>query len=211
MSEKLETYDLKGKLLGTQDRDIFYKENKEEYKRTGKVTRQVKTIRLLLMTSAGRVYVQKRSHTKKENAGLYDKTIGGHVPAGYPFDMTLIQETHQELGLPLVVLSKDEFEMASKNTDLTIIGIVKKIGHVNAFLSTRTTTDDKFVQPYITNFYIGYYDGGIRFCDGESTGLEVFNLDQLEKQMIEEPAKFTEDLKFMIKKYKKYLVPLDRG
>jgi len=210
MAEMLEIYDLKGKLLGTQARDIFYKENKEEYKKTGKVTRQVKTIRLLLMTSAGRVYIQKRSHNKKENAGLYDKTIGGHVPAGYPFDMTLIQETHQELGLPLVVLSKDEFDMASENTDLTIIGIVKKIGHINNFPSVRRTNDGEFVQPYLANFYVGYYDGGIRFCDGETTGLEVFNLDQLEEQLEKEPDKFTDDLKFMIKKFKKYLVPLKR-
>lgn len=210
MAEKLEVYDMKGKLLGTQDRDIFYKENKEEYKKTGKVTRQVKTIRLLLMTSKGRVYIQKRNHNKKENPGLYDKTIGGHVPAGYPFDMTLIQETHQELGLPLVVLSKKEFEMAVKNTDLTIIGIVRKVRRINNFLSTRKTDEDKFVQPYITDIYIGYYDGGIRFCDGESTGLEVFNIDRLEKQMEIEPERFTEDLIYMIKKFRKYLVPLDR-
>lgn len=210
MTEKLEIYDLKGNLLGTQDRDVFYKENKEEFKQTGKITRKVKIIRLLLMTSAGRIYIQKRSHNKKENPGLYDKTIGGHVPAGYPFNMTLIQETHQELGLPLVALSKNEFEMALKNTDLTIIGIVKKIGLVNNLLSVRKAHEDEFIQPYICNFYIGYYDGGIRFCDGESTGLEVFNLDHLEKQMKKEPEKFTDDLKYMIKKFRKYLVPLNR-
>jgi len=210
MSEILEIYDLQGNLLGEQDRKVFYTNNKEEFKRTGKVSRQVKTIRLILMKSNGDIFIQKRSKNKAENPGLYDKTIGGHIPAGYPFDMTLIQEAHQELGLPIAVLSDDEFKMAAQKTDLTIIGIAKKIDHINAFASTRKSTSGEFVQPYICSFYIGYYDGGIRFCDGESTGLELLSLKDLEEQIKKEPNKFTEDLKFMINKYRKHLKPLDR-
>jgi hypothetical protein len=60
----------------------------------------------------------------------------------------------------------------------------------------------------MTTIYIGYYDGAIRFKDGEATGIEVFSLDELKLELKEHPEKFTEDLKFMIEKYEKYLVSI---
>ena len=68
--------------------------------------------------------------------------------------------------------------------------------------------EHKFVQPYITTIFIGYYNGAIRFVDGESSGIEVFSLDELKEEIRKNPEKFTEDIKFMIKKYEKYLVPI---
>jgi hypothetical protein len=79
----------------------------------------------------------------------------------------------------------------------------------NSSQSERPKKETSFEQPYINNFYIGYYDGGIRFCDGESSGIEVFTIEELEKQIAEEPTKFTEDLKWMIKRYRHLLVPLN--
>jgi len=92
--EDLEVYDLQGNFLGRQRRDLFYKEIREEFSKTGRITKKVKTIKLILMNSDGRIYVQKRSKTKKENPGLYDKTVGGHVRAGHSFYLTVIQECH---------------------------------------------------------------------------------------------------------------------
>jgi hypothetical protein len=37
--EKIQFFDLSGKLLGMQDRTQFYDEIRKEYKKTGKVTR----------------------------------------------------------------------------------------------------------------------------------------------------------------------------
>ena len=65
MSEKLEIYNLKSELIKIQDRKKFYKEIKEEYKKTGKITKKVKTIRLLLMNSKGKIVLQKRNSTKE--------------------------------------------------------------------------------------------------------------------------------------------------
>ncbi len=64
--EKVQTFDLSGKLLGMQDRSEFYNEIRKEYKKTGKVTRQVRTIRLFLMNADGGIYLTKRSKLKKK-------------------------------------------------------------------------------------------------------------------------------------------------
>ncbi len=210
MGELLEVYSLDGEFLQVQDRDQYYKEIREEFRNTGTVSRKVKSIRLLLLNSQGRIYIQRRSYEKGENPGLCDKTIGGHVKAGYTWELTVVQECHQELGVPAVVLSDDQFSMASKATDLKIIGVFRKIETINTFISVRRATSGDFRQPYITSFYIGYYDGSIRFCDGESMGIEVISLDALESRVKQFPADYTEDLKFMLKRYRNYLVPVKK-
>ncbi len=209
MAEKLEVYDLDSNLLSIEDRKKFYKEIKEEFKKTQRVTRKVRTIRLLLMNSNGRIYLQKRSKIKSQNSGLYDKTVGGHVSAGDNFDMTVIRECAEELGFPATVLSPEDFERAKKVTNIEIIGIFTKIEYIQNFDSVRVNIDGtRFVQPHMTSFYFGYYDGPIRFVDGESCGIEVFSLDELEQEIRDNPNKFTEDIKWMLAKYKAYLKPL---
>ena len=209
MSEKLEIYDLNSDLINIQDRKEFYSEIKAEYKATERITKKVKSIRLLLMNSAGRIYLQKRSKLKTENAGLYDKTVGGHVAAGDSFDMTVVRECAEELGFAAAVLPPEEFERAIKVTNLSIIGIFKKVEYSPNFLSIRVLGDgSQIAQPYMTSFYFGYYDGSIRFVDGESSGIEVFSLEELKQELAENHQKFTEDLKYMVERFSSLLVPL---
>jgi len=210
-SEILEIYDLEGNLIKTEERTKFYKDIRKEFKQKGEISRQVKSIRLLLLNSNGRIYIQRRNELKPENPGLYDKTIGGHVKAGHTWYMSVVQECHQELGFPAVVLSDDEFRTAIKHTDLRIIGLFRRVDFIENFISVRKSKVGDFKQPYITTFYIGYYDGSIRFCDGESTGIEVFTLKQLQDRMKKSPELFTEDLKFMIKRYSKYIIPVKKN
>jgi isopentenyldiphosphate isomerase len=207
--ELLEVYDLNGKMIDVEERGKFYKNTKNEFTKKGKVTKKVKTIRLLLMNSNGTIYLQKRSKIKEENTGLYDKTVGGHVSAGDSAEMTVIRECAEELGFPAAVLSQENFNKAIKVTDLNIIGIFKEVEYLENFESIRTIKNKKkFIQPYITQIYIGYYNGPIKFIDGESSGIETFSLKELEKDIQENPEKFTEDIKFMMKKYRKYLKPI---
>lgn len=209
MSEKLEIYDLNSKLIQTEDRKKFYTEIKTEFKETGKITKKIKSIKLILMNSSGRIYLQKRSKIKTENAGKYDKTVGGHVLAGNSFNMTVVRECAEELGFPATVLAPEEFEKAIKITNLEIIGVFKKIEYLPNFLSKRILNNGtEIIQPLMNSMYFGYYDGPIKFVDGESSGIEVFSLDELKEELKNNPDKFTEDIKFMIKKYEKFLVPI---
>ncbi|PIN87649.1 hypothetical protein COV12_02695, partial [Candidatus Woesearchaeota archaeon CG10_big_fil_rev_8_21_14_0_10_32_24] len=168
-----------------------------------------KSIRLLLMNSTGRIYLQKRSNNKNENPGIYDKTVGGHVSEGDTFGLTVIKECAEELGFPATILPQNEFLKAIKVTNLEIIGIFQKVDYIETFLSERIAQNGtKFIQPFINESYIGYYNGAIRFVDGESSGIEVFSLSELKKEIKDNPQKFTEDVKFMVKKYERYLKPI---
>lgn len=209
MKEIIEVYNLNDKLVAVEERDKFYSKIRKEYSEKGEVTHKIKTIRLLLLNSDARIYLQKRSKIKDDNPNLYDKTIGGHVPKGYTFDMTVIKECAEELGFPAAVLSSDEFGEAIKSIDLEVIGLFKKVDYLSSFESTREQQDGtKFLQKDITTIYQGYYNGSIRFKDGESSGIEVFSLKELQEDIKENPGKFTDDIKFMIKKYEKYIVPI---
>ena len=64
MSELLEIYKLDGTFIGTQDRKEFDDEVRREFKEKGIISKKVKTVRVLLMNSSGRIYLQKRSQLK---------------------------------------------------------------------------------------------------------------------------------------------------
>lgn len=209
MKELLEVYDLNDNFIEIKERSDFYAEAKREFAKKGEITKKVKTIRCLLMNSNGRIYLQKRSNLKNDNPGLYDKTVGGHVMESDTYDVAAIRECAEELGFPMAILNSDEFEKAIKSTDLSIVGIFRKVDYISNFISERIIKDnDKFIIPFMTNIYIGYYDGAIRFIDGESSGIEVFSLEELKENIKNEPNKFTKDVKFMIEKYESYLIPI---
>lgn len=161
------------------------------------------------MNSKGRIYLQKRSKLKSTNFGMYDKTVGGHVSAGDSFQMTVIRECAEELGFPATILPDEEFQKAIKVTDLSIVGVFQKVDYVEQFLSERVLADGKIIQPYISAMYVGYYDGPIRFVDGESSGIEVFSVEELEEELKSSPEKFTQDIRIMFEKYKQFLVPIN--
>lgn len=208
-SELLETYDIDGTLQGVIERKEFYAQTRKEFKDTGKIIRQVKRVVALVMDPQGKVYCQKRSKVKDVNAGLYDKTIGGHVIAGSSYDVTIVKECVEELGMPVVVVPVPEFKGLAQSIDLRIIGILKQIDYVAPFESERIEADGShFIQPFMTTVYAGYYSGPIRFSATESSGIEVFSVDDLNKEIQQQQGRFTHDLSYMIKKYKDYLIPL---
>jgi len=210
--ENLEIFDLEGNLLEVKRRDKYYAEIKKEFADTGKISKKIKNVRVILLNSDGRIYIQKRSYFKNENPGLLDKTVGGHVKSGHSLTLTVVQECHEELGFPAVVLNDDEFNKAIFSTNLKIVGIFRQVELVENFISIRKSQDEKiFEQPLINAFYIGYYDGSIQFCDGESVGIETFTIEQLKNLITEKPEIFTEDLKFMIQRYEKFLVPIEQN
>ncbi|MFA7244248.1 MAG: NUDIX domain-containing protein [Patescibacteria group bacterium] len=209
MAEKLDIYDLEGNLLRVEDRKKYFIESKEEFEKTGKVSSRVKSIRLLLLNTDGRIYLQKRSRIKPENPGLYDKTVGGHLSSGGHWEITVVRECAEELGIPVAVISDEDFSKAVKSTNLEVIGLVKKLLGPADLDSERTSIDGKkFIQPYITCYYIGYYNGVLKFVDGESCGIEVFSMDELLHEIDKNPDSFTPDLKFMIERFKDELKPL---
>jgi isopentenyldiphosphate isomerase len=83
--EQLNVYDAEGHVVGAARR--------REAKRSGQA---VGAINVLLVNARGDVLLQRRPEDK-ENGGLWDKSVGGHVSAGEAFDATAVREAGEEL------------------------------------------------------------------------------------------------------------------
>ena len=83
--ELLNVYDAEGVVVGSMERG----EAKERGFAAG-------AVQMLVVNQDGRVLLQRR-RDDKENGGLWDKSVGGHVQAGETFDGALLREANEEL------------------------------------------------------------------------------------------------------------------
>lgn len=83
--ELLNVYDADGEVVDARPR--------REAKASG---RAVGAVNALIVNARGELLLQKRP-LDKENGGLWDKSVGGHVSAGEAFDTTLVREAGEEL------------------------------------------------------------------------------------------------------------------
>jgi len=210
MVELLEIYSEEGELIGEMEKKKFHQTQRKEFFEKGKVLSRHKAVRLILMNSSGRIILQRRSKWKGDNAGLWDKTIGGHVTKGDSFDLTMLKECAEELGIPATIIDKSEFENSAATTDLQVLGILTKLSYLDFCKSHRKQKDGKmWVEPSMVQFYVGYYDGAIRFIDKESCGIQVFTLEELKAEINENPNDFTDDVRYILDKFEKYIKPIE--
>jgi 8-oxo-dGTP pyrophosphatase MutT (NUDIX family) len=110
--ELLNVYDAAGAVTGTCRRN--------EGKDSGLIAGAVNA---LVISAQGEVLLQLRRRDK-ENGGLWDKTVGGHVAAGEDFDATIVREAGEELfdapESPRVRLAADAREFESLRTSLDL-------------------------------------------------------------------------------------------
>jgi hypothetical protein len=83
--ELLNVYDEAGMVVGAQPRRAAKASNLA-----------VGAVNALLVNERGEVLLQRRPGDK-ENGGLWDKSVGGHVSAGEAFDVTMVREAAEEL------------------------------------------------------------------------------------------------------------------
>ena len=202
--EKIKVFDLSGKFLGIEDRKKFYTQAKAEFKKTGKVNKQVQTVKIILMNKGGGIYLAKRSRFKKQNSLLYDKTIGAHISEDESEEYTVLKECAEELGFPAAVLNETEFNAALHETDLSMVGIFKKIKTQNKFMSHRIHQDgNAYVFPQIASIYIGVYDGTVKFKDGETSGIEIYYPDEILERIKSRPKRYTQEVRYLIEEFLK--------
>jgi hypothetical protein len=120
--ELLNVYDAEGTVIAARPR--------RQAKASGLA---VGAVNALLVNARGEVLLQRRP-PDKENGGLWDKSVGGHVSAGEDFDATLVRETGEELfddaASPRVRLlaSEPEFRDALPRTDLAETVLLRRAG-----------------------------------------------------------------------------------
>jgi hypothetical protein len=94
--------------------------------------RAVGAVNALLVNSQGEVLLQRRP-PDKENGGLWDKSVGGHVSAGEGFDTTLVREAGEELfddaASPRIRLaaSEEEFAALLQEADLSRQVVLRRV------------------------------------------------------------------------------------
>ena len=185
------------------DRTVFYQEQIEIYKKTGKPTRAVELVDIFIFNSHGELLVQKRSFDKKHNPGLLDKSIGGHIQYGDTSDYTVMVETIQELQTPSIVLKCGHDFRKTFNLLADYLETIAIIHHEEAsiHLLEKLFNNEKVIIANKVHLYYGIYDGRIRPVDREAKGVLFYSLPDLEEEIKQLPDAFTGDIKFLLKKY----------
>jgi ADP-ribose pyrophosphatase YjhB (NUDIX family) len=120
--ELLNVYDGEGRVVGAQPRRAA--------KASGLA---VGAVNVLVLNEAGEVLLQRRPRDK-ENGGLWDKSVGGHVSAGEEFDTTAVREAGEELfddpQTPRIRLARDaaEREALAGSEDLRRLVLIHRVG-----------------------------------------------------------------------------------
>ena len=84
-------------VVNEHDQVIEFK-NRDEIHRLGLPHRAA---HILIFNQEQELFLQKRSHNKDMNAGLWDSSAAGHVDAGEQYIDCIIREFHEELGIKL--------------------------------------------------------------------------------------------------------------
>ncbi|MDB5176600.1 MAG: Nudix hydrolase [Candidatus Saccharibacteria bacterium] len=135
-----------------------------------------RSIFILFYTPDKRVILQLRSMAKKSHPGKLTTTVSGHVISGATYDETAIKEAHEESGIEI-----DQTKLHSLGVIFLNPNMLEKHGIKNAAGIMRA-------------LYAYPYDGDIadlKVEDGEGAGFVTMSIDQLRKQRIKTPEKFT--------------------
>jgi hypothetical protein len=225
LEEMLEIYDLSGSNRGFMSRENYYSMIQAEFQADGKITTQVKGVRLMLLHTDGCIYVQRRSTKKRVNPGLYDKAVGGHVtakddhhpdPVMGDFDVAMSKESNGEIGVKIRIVAPEDYVAELKKADLETEAVCMAIDTISPWKVERIIVDPilgpnpvSIIQPWMNRFYIGYYDGGIQFKDGEAQGIQLYKPHDLADELRLIPKKFTADIADMYNRFSEFFMPLE--
>lgn len=203
----LEVFNVKGKPLNKLiEKDEFHNLMRKEYLKSGNVSIKHKHARALLLTTEGKLILQKRSKWKGDNPGLWDKSIGGHSFQNESFDFTIVRECAEELQIPSTVIDKKNIKKSLKLIDPNVMAILFLLELDEKDISKRKEVSGKeWQEPAKTAYYLGYYDGPIRFRPIETSGFRISTLEEVKKEMKDNPQLFTKDIFYILDKWNKII------
>lgn len=159
MSEILDVVNDDDEVIGQAERD--------EVHRIGLVCRLVY---VCFYTADGEVILQKRSDTKKNDAGKLTTTASGHVESGQGYLEAAVRETFEESGVEV------------EPSDLVNLGVVRADYVQGDYLSNAMR------GLFVHRFEGDVDDLKIEAIDG--AGFVKIPIDELERQLDSEPEKF---------------------
>ncbi len=149
--ELLNVYDPEARVIGARRR--------REAKASGLA---VGAVNVLLLDAKGEVLLQRRPEDK-ENGGLWDKSVGGHVSAGEDWDHTAVREAGEELfddgATDRVRLARDEADFAAlvAGVDLTRTVVFRRVGFQRNLRDVRHAPGGAGVRNVI--YHVAIYAG----------------------------------------------------
>lgn len=189
------------------DRNAFYVEQVQAFKETGKPTKAIDIISVFIFNANRELLIQKRSFEKSHNAGLLDKSIGGHIRFGDTPDYSVMVETVQELQVPSIVLHGNaDFEKTREllKDYMETIAIIEH--HQDGIhMLTRVMDGEKITIANKIHLYFGIYNGRIRPVDREAKGVIWYSLEELRNEMQKFPETFSGDMHFFLEHFGKEL------
>ena len=159
MSEILDVVNDNDEVIGQAERD--------EVHRIGLVCRLAY---VCFYTAGGEVILQKRSDTKKNDAGRLTTTVSGHVASGQDYLEAAVRETLEESGVEV------------EASDLTNLGVVRADYVQGTYLSNA-----------MRGLFAYEFDGcvsDLKVEDGDGAGFVILPIEELENQLDSEPDKF---------------------
>ena len=159
MSEILDIVNDQDEVIGQADRD--------EVHRTGLLCRLVY---VWFYTSDGKVVLQKRSQTKKNDPGKLTTTASGHVSSGQSYIEAAVRETFEETGITISKL------------DLVDLGVVR-----------ANYTQGTYVSNAMRGLFAYKFDGdgaNLKIEAGDGAGFVTLSITELEEALEAEPDTF---------------------
>lgn len=159
MSEILDIVNDNDEVIGQAERDRVHRE--------GLVCR---LIYVCFYTSNREVILQKRSSTKKNDAGKLTTTVSGHVSSGQDYLEAAVRETLEETGVEV------------KADELHDLGVIRADYVQGKYLS--------YAQRGLFAYPFKGSASDLKVEDGDGAGFETFDIDELEKELVSNPDKF---------------------
>lgn len=160
MSEILDVVNENDEVTGQAERDKIH--------RVGLLCRLVY---VCFYTAGGDVILQKRSLTKKNDAGKLTSTVSGHVASGQNYLEAALRETFEESGV----------EVAP--SDLVNLGIIR-----------ANYVEGDYISNALRGLFAYKFDGDVSDLKVEAmdgAGFVSMPVEELEKQLNSEPEKFS--------------------
>ena len=101
-AEMLSVVDSDDHVVGTERRDKIHE-----------LGLRHRAVHVLIFNNNGDLFLQKRGLHKKENPGLWDSSVAGHVDAGETYEACCVREVEEEVGLVLDATPQRLFKLAA--------------------------------------------------------------------------------------------------
>lgn len=159
MSEILDVVNENDEVIGQAERD--------EVHRIGLICRLAY---VCFYTADREVILQKRSDTKKNDAGKLTTTVSGHVASGQDYLEAAVRETLEESAIEV------------KANELVNLGVVRADYVQGSYLSNA-----------MRGLFAYKFDGDVsdlKVEEGDGAGFVALPIEELERQLNSEPEKF---------------------